>query len=1000
MYAAAALSVLFGTVLVMLIIKSSSPRQAQFAQADSDPANVFTPLIDPELGGSGASGGSGLFIQVTDKNNPDRLSMELRSKQMDPIGPDLYSVDQPRAWVFLNDGSSISITATDGTLLLPDRAREPEQGTLTGGVVIRRYPDLGRRADPDTDTPEATFKSESLSFDLPAGEITTPDRVIVTSDVGELAGTNLQMNFNEQHERIDLFRLKQGEYLRLFRDRPSHTNSPASSAKTDAESPPAPADDANAQATAAGSTQNQTPPEPTPDLLESFYRGVFKDQVVLTDRGRTITGDQLELWIRLVDNKLVPGAIEDAPTSDQPPPTSPADTQPNTPAAASAMTPAGDPPPSSPAANPIPVQGSPEKADPDPIDRDILLTWTGVVEIRPKTSRPDELERDEVAARFTASKTGRVQLKDPHGGAHASTGSLDYYATRRHLVMASPGITGVELVSDGHGLARFARFELNLATGIGHAPGAGLVENASGRGSVTWNEQADLLFAVDRSGITGELQEAMCSGGVRAQRDDSTLESDFLRTTFITNEQGDLRLQRLAARGQVKVSDGRQAGGTCAKLDVGFDASDDRQDPTPTDLLARGDAQFNDGDDRIAAEIIDATLKPTETQGTRDGGVKVKRLHTMGATRITRARDQLEVSGGDVLMFDDRQSVRIQGPDALAQRSGVRITAAGRDDVINLDGTGRNGTVTGAGSFHRSSANPDGSTGTISATWTRSMTFDDLAGTLHCVGEVRAVHSPDVWRRDAVMGREVTATFEPYRENPPESEDQSDDRKVLTFVALGDTSSQTQAAVESARFEAVPGGEPRLARALRITGYTVSLDQARSVVEVPGPGTLLVSDQRQNLPEQRKALALFSWSQSFVHDRNAGRATMIGTVESKHRRRADDPLTLIESDRMYAVLIDPQRGDLSGDPTNEAQLRSARAEGNVSMRSGPKEALANVIDYDAIKGTASITGRPGGYVTMLDTSRTGMPTKAGRIFWDLTRDRIDIINAGPFRGSP
>jgi len=616
------------------------------------------------------------------------------------------------------------------------------------------------------------------------------------------------------------------------------------------------------------------------------------------------------------------------------------------------------------------------------------------------TSRPAELDEDEVAARFTASKSGRVLMEDPKGKSRASTGSLDYYATRRHLVMTSPGITGVELISDGNGLARFGRLELNLATGVGFAPGAGLVENASGRGSVTWNEQADLLFAVDRNGITGELQEAMCSGAVRAKRDDATLESDFLRTTFITTDEGNLRLQRLAARGQVNVSDGRNAGGTCRSLDVLFDPLHPNQDPTPTDLLARGDASFHDGDDRIAAEIIDATLKPSESEGSGDGGVSIQRLHTMGATRITRALDNLEVTGGDVLMFDDRQSVRIKGPNALAQRDGVRITATGPNDVINLDGTGRNGTVTGAGSFERTTTNPDGTTGSISATWTQSMTFDDLAGTLHCVGDVRAIHAPDPLRRDAVMGREVTATFEPFRENQQQGNDQGDQREVLTFVALGDSSSQTQAAVESARFEPVPNAEPRLARALRITGYTVSLDQSRGVVEVPGPGTLLVSDQRQNLPEQKKPLALFSWSQSFVHDRNAGRATMIGTVASKHRRKANDPITLIDSDRLYAVLLDPQRGELIGDPTNEAQFRSARAEGNVSMRSGPKEALANIIDYDAINGTASITGRPGGYVTMLDTSRTGLPTKAGRIFWDLNRDRIDIINAGPFRGLP
>ncbi len=1007
MFIAAGLSLLFATIMIVLIVRGSATSGPIPADGDTS-AGLFEPLIGgDQSGGTGSTGGSGLFIQITDKSNPDRIAMELRSAQMDPIGPDLYRVDTPRAWVFMKDGSSVSITAAEGTLVLPDRAREPEQGTLTGGVVIRRYPNLGRRADAENDAPEATFKSDTLTFDLTLGEVATPDRVVVTSTMGELAGTDLRMNINEPLERIELFRLQQGEYLRISRSASAQpaagepaAGEPAPAAAADQQ--PEPALDGEPAQPSVASTNRTTQPAPRPasDPLESFYRAVFKDNVVLLDRGRTIRGDQLDLWARLVDNKLADGAIGDSaasPAAPTPAPLTGARANPTEPSVIASTQ-------SEPSETAAPLAGSPELQAVDSASDDILLTWTGVAEIRPSTSKPEELAEDEVAARFTASRSGRVLLEDPKAQARGSTGVLDYYATRRHIVMASQGMTGVELVSDGDGLARFGSLELNLDTGIGYAPGAGLVQNNAASGTVTWNEQADLVFEVDRNGITGVLQEAMCSGAVRARRDDSTLESDFLRTTFTTAPGGDLRLQRLAARGQVRASDGKNAGGTCEALDVLFDTSTDGGDPVPTDLLARGTARFNDGPDTIEAEIIDATLKPASPDSgqndEQDGGVRIQRLHTMGATQIVRARDNLLVSGGDVLMHDDRQSVRIQGPNAVAQRDGVRITAVGPDDVIDLDGTGRNGSVTGAGSFSRASTNPDGTTGLLTAAWSQSMTFDDYAGTLHCMGDVQAVHAPDPTRRDAVLGDEVTATFEPYREQAEGEDAPREDREVLTFVARSSGESQTQAAVESARFEVKPGAEPMLARALRLTGPNVSLDQQAGIVNVRGPGSLLVSDQRQQLPPERQALALFSWNESFVHNRNSGQATMIGNVKTHHRRRGDGSVTLIDCDRLDAVLLDPQRGDLNADPANEAQLRSARAQGNVSMKSGTREALAHTVDYNASNASATLMGRPGGYVTIIDTARSGVPIRAGRIFWDLANDRIDIMDAGPFRGSP
>lgn len=1029
---AIALSLISGVVLTVLIVRASSttPQTTQADQDDSA-ASIFAPIPGQNGQGGLAGGGSGLFIQVMDRRDPTRLSMELRSTQMDPIGPDLYSVAAPRAWVFMKDGASIHITAADGTLVLPDRAREPESGTLQGGVTIRRFPNIGRRIDPELDEPEMTFVSQTLSFDLTLGEISTPDRIIVTTLQGELIGTDLRMNVNEPLERIDLFRLSRGESLRL---RPRSGSSTQQATKTnestsEQSSSPRQATEASAAVSSSvpsGAAQPVRPSTATrPDPLESFYRAVFQDEVVLVQSGRTVRGDQLEVWTRLIDNKLAVDAIPSnsasvgrntppAPgssTQDGAQPTSPTDTptsaitDPNSDDNAEAGNDLDSPDENTTSTEPASSEVRVADAD-QSSDEDVLLTWTGMAEIRPLTSRPDMLNKDEIAGRFTAERTGRVLLGDENADANAATGALDYYATTRRVVMASPGMTGVELTSVGKGTARIGRLELDLVTGIGFAPGAGLVEDGSGRGRVTWNEQADLIFETDERGMTGVLREALCSGAVRAQKDLATLEGDFVRTVFAADSKGALKLQRLAARGQVRTNDGAQGNGTCAALDVLFDVNDPSDNPQPTDILARGNAQFNDGPDRIEAELIDASLMPDER-----GGVTVRRLHTFGATKITQLRDGVELAGGEVLLHEDRQSARITGPGALVKRAGVRITAAGNSDVIELDGLGRRAMVTGQGTFWRQTRSDDGTIGTLDASWTESMAFDDYAGTLDCVGNVNAVYQPEPMRREAVEGRIVNARFEPYKANDNDQDngvggeqpngDGEDSRELLTFRAVGsEQPGGSIAAVESIELEPVDGAEPRLAKVMRLTGNLIDVNQTQGTVDVPTAGGLIVSDQRQAVAADKQATAIFQWDRSFVYNRNSGQATMTGGVELRHRRRAGEPITDLAADTMRALLVSSQEVGLQNNAGTDASLRSARAEGNVVLVSGYRQALANSMDYDAINSTAALTGAQGGMVTIIDTQRTGNATRAGRIFWDLARDRIDIVDAGPFRGTP
>ncbi len=989
----AGVAALFLGAIAVRAILAPKPPSTTAVEYPEVPGGILE-LGDP--GSSGITAAGGLLLQLTDKEDPTRLAMQMHAKRMDPTARDTYSVTDLRTWVYQNNGTRLWIRADEGTLVLPDRSREPESGRLVGNVIIRRFKDPapGVEIDPEADVPEVTVRTHSLVFDQ-LGEVSTVDRVVVTTPDGEIAGTGLRILVNETRERIMLLRLMQGEYLRVrvASDEPSDSNdatpeppSPSTVAQgtTPTQDPSTPATDPASNDPTAPTTAAAAP------TVETMYRATFEREVVFHDGPRSVSGDRLEVWARLFDNTLRPGAIGELSAPDQPSESARDRSTPPSSAVARGDEPATTPDSSgTPTDNPDDTRiATSDGVPPEPEEpREFVeLTWTGPLEIRPLIEASAELEHNDVAARFTAERTGLVRLADESAGATGSAGEVEYYATTRDLVLGAPSAEGVRLETTDGDKARFGRLELSLATGIGFVPGPGVVESATA-GRVEWREQADLTFRTENGTMTSQLIEADCAGGARASHDGAYIEGDFLNAYFRPSREreGESELTKLVARDAVRLSDGRGGEGRADSLDVFFKTIEG--EASPTDFIAVGKVRFSDDPDFIEGGLVEARLGPDE-----NGDLTVTWMHAMEDVLLERRRDGIVVRGSEVEMDAKRQNIEAAGPGAVVQRLGARISG----DIVRLDGIAMTAEVVGRGAFQYRSREQDGSVASVDAEWTRGMTFDDATGVLICDGDVVATHQPDPYSRDVVIADAVRADLVPRSAGAVASADDDsglmlaprgeETRDLRRFIAIAGPDDDW-AAIEAARYEPdvnAPEGR-RLVRSLRLKGLEINADNVAGTIDVPTRGELLVSDQRIDSSgnDDDRGSALFAWSSSMHFDRPGGRATLEGDASMVHKR-LDGGVTVV----MGATLVADVTAS-SGDPTVSSSLRRAWASGLVSARSGDRELVADELSYDAERGQAEAYASPGHRVTILDT-RTGTPSRAQRIFWDMRADRIEI----------
>ncbi len=927
-----------GTVSFFLLTRSERTGQNAPALLPNDgavppPELIQAGKISTRAGTPTSTGGKGIKVDMASRNDPTRLAGRILSASLDPLEGNRYRADLPQSYLYLKDGRTIYIRSDTAKFLLPQGpSGQPDSGVLDGNVIINVFDRRADGAEIDIakDSPSLKLSTSTLTFDMTTGQFTGPDRFVVTGPTVDFAGTGLNILYNQRNERLELLTIAKSETLTL---RPKNRDQAGSERESRPADGAAPAPNAPAQPAPAAQASPASPAAPPRIQPETFYHAVFHDTVKLRQGDRTIDGDLMELWLHLVDNQLSPNAIAQAKPSKAAAP----DTKAVAPAAGSAEA----QPAARVARSDAEKTGPRTAAPPLASGRDeVLLDWSGPLEIRPLGERPPALKGNEVAARFSSMPGAFVAFKDGDSKGEGTSSTLDYGATTRDIAMGAPQPRGVHLTLPSAGEIFAQRLSINLNTGVASVPSAGELRSL-GKGTglmltgdndttsplfqddpsptnpteladsqgvfastpsagprvlrvnaplnriVTWNEQADFLFATSNGTMTGSLLSATLAGEVRGTDRYSGLNAGWLQVEFLPaaaraeGKTGATVLKRLQARDNTNAWDGRGGNVSAQRLDVLFDPRPDA--PTASDpvlVTLAGSATAMREDTNLFADLIEARLvRGTPARGTRqgahdpnDGRTEVSDVLARGNILFAR-NDGTWAQGDEIRANTATQIADLLGEHAAIGKDNTRIEGT----QMRLDGSARSLEVFGPGTFRfggprnlyaditafgvnapefgaDGKARPDAplpaENGT--ASWTLGMTFDDKSGFVDCRGGVNAEMNHDPTSQRTLSGEKLHVELTPgtMAQGSPTSDTSTKERRTLLRAAisgsLDDTADGARASVQSTTFELPedPAQPRRMIGLQYLEGSTIRADDVLGTLTVPGAGRLLVADRK------------------------------------------------------------------------------------------------------------------------------------------------------------
>ncbi|MDX2018319.1 MAG: hypothetical protein SFY95_11870 [Planctomycetota bacterium] len=1044
MIVALVVGAIFASVIAIALVRGTVAPPAQ----PEAPDIAQIPGVDRAPGQTSAAGGlvttTGAVIQLTDKRDPGRVAGVIRAAKLEPLEARRYLIEKPRVWYDLKDGRRLWVAADEGRLFMPDRGgrSEPENGTLRGNVTIKLFdrlpagaPDLDPERDSETlrSLTLLTATTDSINFDGALGEVSTPDRLVVTSERVDFAGTGLRVILSEAQDRIDLLQVQKREYIRY---RMASAGAPATTASSGGSTA---REGARADSTpnlTSNAASNETPSS-APTVL---YRAQFTDVVRVTMGERLLTSDRLDVLVRLVNNRLPSRttATAGSPTS----------------------TASGAPTNTQSTANAAPT---PASAAPSANTEVIELLGQGAIELRPIASTepvPTELTGDDLALRFSGERSGRVRVTDPALGLEAQAASILYRATSQELALAGVGPASVDVLLRGKpgdrdaapARAALVNYRVNLASGLSHAAGPGVLELlpagadpaqtpvGSADRRLSWNDQAEFDFETVNGRTTGRLKEARLTGAVEARDSGvtsgagSSVKGGFLQAMFEPAGEGPrgareaLRIRRLVAREAAEFADGRGGLLRGETLDVAFTTRAGLTGAPvtdPTDIQASGKvlAQRGTGPTlaRLEADSLRAMLdrRTTDDQGKMlpgEGELIVTQMDASGKVRYIGG-DGITFAGDKAQAEPSAQRLRLTGNASLGVSQGDAGTIVTGDD-LTLDGITRRLEVAGQGTFEHTDKRSDSARGPVvaSASWKDRMTYDDTTGVVLAEGRAVANSLSAGKSRERLKAQQVRVELSPYA--PSVAGQPAAPRTLRRVIATGTDTAPAE--VEQRVLEAMgpeikpdslasamgAGDTPadEYARLVFVRSREITADNASGTISAPGTGTMLIVDRRQIERDTQtleptatgsgRGNTLFRWSQGLTATRADGRIVMSGEVAMTHERLPDGQMTLLEAERLTARLR-----ELSSDGVRttqrdaRAELLDVEAQGRVYARSGSKELTAERMLYDAQSEQVDVFAAPGRRVTVFDGQRA-TPVSAERLRWNLKSDTVEVIAPG------
>lgn len=994
--AAAAVGLVFVAIVLYFVTRPPAPQPA-----DAVPGEVPDILSQAERG-------QGIRMGFVDKSDPTRTAGTFEGASIEPVDVGVFSVGEPRAWVYLRDGQFAYVTAESGRLVWPNRPEPPESGRLRGNVVIRLYPPTsdGLPPDPSVDEPSLTATTtHPLDFDLRFWRMSTAERLEVVTPEMQFAGRGVRANFNRLRERLEALEIEQGEYLRFV----EADDRAAAGSLTDRGGPPpggppqaGSGTPARGDGGATGVATIADAPQPIDDGQDpgpkiDLYDIVFRDGIQVTRASQRIRSDALELFVRLVDNELPPGAVRrfDEPLAPRAGaavrPASGDRTGPDEPRAVASRPPGdGDP---APAFDAGPANWGPDNGGPD--DGVFELTWTGPMRISPIDGDPPEaLQDNDMALRFTAERTGLVTYDDERSGASGRMTELSYGLTTGELVLSGPG-AAVTLLQPNSGAIVASRIVTSVADGLVHVRGVGVLSQDQTVGSVEritqesnayirWSDQADFEFATVDGRMSTDLLRATFSGDVEGKTGAAVLTGSVVDATFVAAQDGQRRLDAVLID-DAMATDGEGGRMKAGQMSVAFTDGAYGDDADPTRLIATGGVDGVDASGTsIAAESLDVELRRE-----RDGTVGIGVIETSGAVRYAGA-DGTRAIGTRIRADADAQTAEVVGAPAIVGQGDSLITGG----IVLLDNVRRRARVDGPGSFEHQS--PDGVS--VVAKWNDGMRFDDLAGSVECEGDAE-VTATDALEVNTLRSKRVVLALKPGGTVDQQETESDIDRRLIRATAHG--TADEKATVESRVYAA--DRPDRVERLTYLEGATLIADNERGVFEAPGTGVLLLLDRRAagessqdpGLPigEVGPGLTRFSFAGGMQLERATGVAVMDRTVRVRHKSLATQDIIELDCERLTAQLSELDGVEGSAGSEIQGELRSVQASGAVYLKMNQRELIADRLAYDAETGKAIASAVEGNLVTLFDGER-GTSQTARTLYWDLTTDRIEVDRPG------
>ncbi|MEM0984482.1 MAG: hypothetical protein AAGI17_11100 [Planctomycetota bacterium] len=998
--AAALLTVVLGAVFVGAALTGSGTPSARGVTPDED---EFANIEAVQIGQNEAGAGEEMLLQLADEDDATRLAGEITADAFQPIDAQTRRVENPAAWLFLEDDRTIRITSETGRLVVPKNSNRPRSGVLEGDVLLRLYEVDPALADeqgrPDLDRVEpvlvATF-SEPVAFDLDLAQLSTPGRVVVTTAELEFIASDLFTVLNETEERIEFLEFQRGEKITFYGGSPSDEPAPAPRQQRQPRTPREPSTQTTAQA--------ETQPAPTAELITEpkidLYEITALGDITLTQGELNLDADTMDAWLRLVDNSLPPTGASGTNKETQP------RAGQSAPRSAPQRTAAAQPTNS--ARETTAAAATP--AQPTPADDPIVFTWTGKLTLEPLSEPNEQLEADDLAVRFTATESDAVTIADAGSGATGRATTIDYAMTRELITLADDA-GAVELASADAGRLEGAnRIDIALRDGLVNVRSGGTLIDArnadddSPRGLLAWQDHADFTFATDDGRMTDALKRAVLVGHVSGRSDDATLTGSRFDADFITNADGNPEITRVDVWDAVaSQADGGSL--TASALRVLFDQDANRNDPEPVRLLAMGDVDAKQADGGyLRAQTLDADLSRDE-----DDQLQLSTVFTEGRVQFD---DAAGTTGTARTMLADvtAETATLTGPDARAAREGSTIASR------RLDVDGRAGTLAahGNGNFARGlEATETTPAGLVTATWTESMTYDEPTGILTADGNVVATSERFGAERDRFNADRLVAVINRGESDSLTSDLGSGTEDLQSARLFGTT--DALANVEARRYferteDDPPAFAPRLAELVFLESTEIDYQADGQRITTPAPGRLLVVDRRSAEEDAAAGKApaelnpgqtLFTWQGDMSLAYDAGEAHFEDDVVVTHLDLRTNRPAIAEAETIDAT-FDPAPDEEETEAETEANtdinsggtLKTLLATGGVVFRSDTREILADRVRYNADAGTALATAEAGRIVTYFDAS-TGTVTRALELRWDLLTDRIDIIKPAP-----